>query len=187
MHPPKATSVTAEGRADGYTPPLAYYRQVFPGGSTRVVVSAPAGDLARVHRALVSALAAPLGILWRQKIDRRNPRPEGAPPRDHVALELSVEEVLSALATCELLLYHDARGELWIRDRFDAQIVLDDDGLIFAYPDDPTVRDALDALGVEEREVKTIADRDYVKHWYRAQADAQEDELVLILGMQRVK
>ncbi len=95
--------------------------------------------------------------------------------------------MLSALATCELLLYHDARGELWIRDRFDAQIVLDDDGLIFAYPDDPTVRDALDALGVEEREVKTIADRDYVKHWYRAQADAQEDELVLILGMQRVK
>lgn len=186
MSRPKASSVTEAGRSDGFKPPLAWFRQAFPGGATRLMVSAPPARLPEVHRALVASLAPPLGLLWRQKVDRRDPRPQGAPPRDHVALELPTEQVLEALKECSILAYEDARGELWLRDRYDAQLVLDDDGLIFCYPDDPSFRDALAAQQVPEQQVQTMADRDYVKHWYRPEADAEEAGLIAGLGLQRV-
>jgi len=182
----KAISVTIEGEPDGWSPEACYHGELDPRGPTRLVASVPADQLPRVHEALIRCLQPPLSVLYRQKVDRRNPKPNGAPPRDFVALQLSDDHVLSAITKHSMIVYGDARAELWVRDNLNAQVVLDQDGMLFAYPDDPSFRDALDGAGVPEATHQTMAERDYVKHWFHAEADAHEDGLMENLGLQEV-
>lgn len=186
-HPPKATSVTEEGEPDGFEIGTGFWPQQDWTGSSRLVVSVPPARLAEAHQALLGALPGPWGVLYRQKVDRREPRPEGAPPRDFVALEIPPERLRPALAACALLVYHDARHELWLRGAArERQIVLDGDGLVYCYPDAPAFREILQALDLREVEVETLADRDYVKHWFHAGADPLEDRLIRDLGLTEV-
>ncbi len=180
---PKATSVTAEGADDGFVVSPGWTAEATPAGDTRIVASVPLDDLQRVHATLVSALAPPLGFLYRQEVDRKNPRPQGSPARDHVSLDLGPSRVLAALDRCAPLVYSDARCEIWIRGRLGEQVVLDHDGLLFCYPDDPSFRAALEQAGVPAVDVETLHERDYVKHWFRAEADPLEDELARMLGL----
>ncbi len=182
----KAQSVTAAGEPDGWEPGPGYFGEMDPRGPTRIVVSAPAHRLPEVHAALVRALQPPLSVLYRQKVDRRIPRPQAAPPRDFVGVELPPRAVLDALAAHARLVYEDARAEVWIRGALHEQIVLDTDGIVYCYPDDPAFRDALDRCGLAESQVQTMADRDYVKHWFHADADPHEDGFLADLGLQEV-
>ncbi|MEZ4319543.1 MAG: hypothetical protein R3F61_18650 [Myxococcota bacterium] len=183
----KAASCLKSGELDGWEVALGYSGEVTPNGSTRIVVTAPESRLSEVHRALVGVLGEPLSFLYRQKIDRREPKPEGHPGRDFVALELARSRVLEALEAHEVLLYRDARCEAWVRGRMNDQVVLDVDGAIYCYPDDPAFRDVLEKLGVTEApELVTLEDRDYVRHWFRKDADAQEDSLMGALNLAEV-
>lgn len=183
---PRAQSVTADGSPDGFEPQAGFFTQVLPGGITRLLVSAPTDQLLGVHRALLGALEAPLSVLYRQKVDRRAPRPQGAPERDYVGVDLGVDAVRAALERCSRLAYGDARAEIWVRGLRGAQVVLDGDGLLYCYPDDPAFRDVVADL-LPEREVETLLDRDYVKHWFQAEADAEEDDFITTLGLTELK
>lgn len=175
---PKAQSVTKDGDVVPYTPPTLYYPEIAPGGATRLVVSAPLGTIQKVHKALIEACQPPLKVLYRQVVDRRDPKPQGEPARDFVGLGLDTEEVVEAIERADVLFHQDARAELWIRDEVDAQVVLDCDGLLFVYPDDVAARDAIAGLGIPLDRKPTIANCDYVKHNFLADADALEDAFI---------
>lgn len=184
---PKAESVFENGEPDGWSVVEGWQAQRDDNGTTRVMVAVRHERLAAVHRALVECLAPPLSFLYRQKVDRNKPGKAGDPPRDFVALMLEPSEVLSALSTAGGLLYHDARCEIWIRGGLGDQIVLDTDGLLFCYPYDPAFREVLKSFGVESvEELQTIAHRDYVKHWFHASCDAEEDALIDELTLSEV-
>ncbi len=53
---PKTTSVDAQGEADGFLPPLAYYGEVDPSGMTRLVVSSPHQETHMLHTQLIRVL-----------------------------------------------------------------------------------------------------------------------------------
>ena len=183
---PKSQSVDAQGQPDGWEPVAGYLRDLGGGGRTQLVVSVPTARLLDVHTALLEALQAPLGVLYRQVVDRRDPQPEGHPPRDFVALELPVERVVRALRRHTAVVHHDARCELWVRGSLGDQVILDRDGVLFCQPDDPSFTDVLAARGVPSGLPESIADRDYVKHWFHAAADAHEDALIRELGLVEV-
>lgn len=183
---PKATSVTKEGEPDDFVIEAGYRGEADHQGTTRIVASIPTARLAEVHAAMVGGLVEPLGLLYRQKVNRLDPKPNGAPPRDFVALELTRARLLAALSEAASLVYHDARCEVWIRGRHGDQVVLDTDGVLYAYPDDPTFRDALDNCGIPVRQVPTLTDRDYVKQWYHAENDERERALITALGLSEV-
>lgn len=185
-HPPKATSVTEDGQSDGWQVARGFWQEKDWGGTTRLVVSAPPDELRAVHKALLACLSAPVGFLYRQVVDRREPRPEGAPARDFVALELEPERLLAALDTASDLVWHDARAEYWARGAMGEQVVMDGDGLVYCYPDDPSFRDALAKVGLPEGKVEVLTNRDYVRHWFQAGCDAQEDALIASLGLTEV-
>ena len=114
MFGPKATSVQVDGSPDDFAIPLAYHGEAEPGGATRLVVSAPTNRLYEVHTALLSNLVGPLGLLYRQKVDRRSVAEgktptQGLPPTDRVSLELAPERLFAALKDHGPLVYHDAR------------------------------------------------------------------------------
>jgi len=188
---PKAVSVHENGEEDGWVPEPGWYPEMTPQGETRITVSVGVDRVVEVHRALVEAMEAPLSVLYRQKIDRpaveqgRTP-PQGLPPRDFVAVSLPHGRVVAALEAAADLVYGDARCEVWVRGARHDQIVLDEDGLIYAYPDDPAFREALAALGLPERDVDTMRDRDYVKHWFRPECDEVERRLQTQLGLAEV-
>ena len=184
-HPPKATSVRQDGEPDGFAIGAGWWAERGPEGVTRLIVSAPPDRLAAAHKALLGVLRSPLGFLYRQVIDRRNPRPEGAPPRDFVALEVPAAEVLAAFEASAGLVWHDARAEYWVRGADADQVVLDGDGLIYCYPDDVAFRDVLAGL-LPEGKVGTMAERDYVRHAFLTEADPQEDALIAALGLVEV-
>ena len=183
---PRASSVTKEGEDDGFVPRPGWLSEATPSGETRLVVSVPHDRVADLLDRLLDVLSAPLGVLYRQKIDRRHPRPQGAPPEDWVGLELNRERVRQALRACPVLVAADARAEIWIRGARQEQVILDQDGLVYCYPDDPSFRDALAGLAVPGEDVDTMSDRDYVKHWFRGEADAEEDAFVATLRLTRV-
>jgi len=135
---------------------------------------------------LVGLLQGPLSFLYRLEVDRQVPNPASAPPRDFIAVALDPGLVDQALVDCGGLVYGDARAEVWIRGGLNEQVVLDRDGMVFCYPDDPCFRDALEASGVPEASVETIADRDYVKHWFHSNHDAMEDDLKRRLNLVEV-
>jgi hypothetical protein len=156
-------------------------------GSTRLCATVPTAQLGVVHQALLAVLKPPVSVLYRQKIDRREPKPEGDPGKDFIALELPVDNAVAACRAASTLLYSDARCELWVRGGLQEQVVLDVDGALYCYPDDPVFRDALASLGLEEQEdLITLEKRDYVRHWFRAAADAEEDHLLATLGLTQV-
>jgi len=180
----KATSVTEAGEPDGFTPPLLYSPQVGPDGTTRLVVSAPGSDLPRIHRLLVESLEAPLGVLWVQLVDRASGQRQEDDPRRWLTLEQQAGAVLSAVDRSPHLLYGDARGQLWIRGALGEQLVLDELGMVYLYPDDPAFRTALESAGVDESSAPTMADRDYVRVEFDAAADPEEQALLQDLSMQ---
>ncbi len=188
---PKAVSVLENGDEDGWVPDPGWYPEMTPQGETRLTVSVGHERLPEVHRALVLAMDAPLSLLYRQKIDRpaveqgRTP-PQGMPPRDFVGVDLPTGRVVAALEAAGDLVYGDARCEVWIRGARHDQVVIDEDGVLYAYPDDPAFRDALTALDLAEQDVDTMRDRDYVKHWFRAECDAIEHQLLDQLGLTEV-
>ncbi|MFT4627212.1 MAG: hypothetical protein ACI8PZ_005893 [Myxococcota bacterium] len=184
---PKTISVTAEGEPDGFEPPLAWYTEMDPTGSTRIVVSTPQARLIEVHLALLDGLRGPMKVLYRQSVDRLDPKPAGAPPRDFVALDLPKPRVLAAIRDHAELVWHDGRHQLWAAGAYGEQVVLDEDGVLYCYPDDPSFRDRLDALGIPHvQAARTMADVDYPKRWYHADNDAVEASFVQGLGLTEV-
>lgn len=183
---PKATSVTIEGEDDGWVPPPGWFVEQTPNGDTRLVASLPADRLPQVHAHLLASLAAPLNVLYRQRVDRQNPGPQTAPPRDFVSIDVEPGALTTALASASPLIHEDARCELWVRGRMGEQVVLDADGLLYMYPDDPSFRDALDEADVAHADVQTMADRDYVKHWFDAACDPMEAAFIETLGLVEV-
>jgi hypothetical protein len=179
----KAVSVTKDSQPDGWEPTAGFVRDLAPDGQTQLVASVPTRHLLALHVELVRVLSAPLGLMYRQVIDRRDPKPQGTPPRDFVALELSTDAVVDALRRFTDLIHHDARCELWVRGALGDHVVLDTDGLLHCAPDDPAFRDVLLGNGLVEDVDETIADRDYVMHQFHAENDALEDALLADLGL----
>lgn len=183
----KASSCDAQGELDGWEVADAYAGEMDPSGGTRLCVTASEARLLEVHTALLGALTEPFSVLYRRKIDRRDPQPQGHPGWDFVALELPKERVVAAVREATRLLHHDARCELWIRGGLQEQVVLDQDGTLYCYPDDPVFRDAAAASGLEEQtELVTLEGRDYVRHWFRAEADEAEQQLIQGLQLTEV-
>jgi hypothetical protein len=182
--PFKATSVTEAGEPDDFAPPLLYSPQVGPDGTTRLVVSAPGSDLPRIHRLLVESLKAPLGVLWVQLVDRASGQRQEDDPRRWLTLEQQADAVLSVMDRSRHLLYGDARGQLWIRGALGEQLVLDELGMVYLYPDDPAFRATLETAGVGQSSAPTLADRDYVRVEFDAAADSEEQALLKDLSMQ---
>ena len=183
---PKAMSVTAQGEPDGWEVQEGYDVQPMPDGSTRLLVSLPAPRLAEGFCAIAPVLGARVGVLYRQYVNRMTPGPNGAQPVDYIALELPLESVLAAVRTASTLLFHDARAELWLRGDLGDQMILDRDGLIYCYPDDPAFRDAVKALELREGAMEVLLERDYVKHFFHSENDVLEQEFIASLGLSRV-
>lgn len=182
---PKSESVTEQGEPDGWEPVAGFVRDLGPGGQTQLVISVPSRFLLDLHQQLVRVLSTPLGVMYRQVIDRREPKPQGAPPTDFVTLDVPVDTVTDALARFTELLHHDARCELWVRGALGDHVVIDTDGLLYCAPDDPAFRDVLLGNGLIEGVDVTIADRDYVRHWFHAECDALEERLITELNLTR--
>ncbi len=179
---PKAQSVTQQGASDGYVPPMAFRSQVLDGGYTRLEISAPPSKLQVVHQQLAKLLTPPIKIRYIKQVDRQSGQ-QLEKAESYVAVELSTERVMQTLDFCSELFYHDGRNALWLRGVDDAQLVLDEIGMLYIYPDDFTFRDALLSLGWVEAEHQTIADRDYVLVNFSAKADELEQSLIQSLGM----
>ena len=181
----RAESVTPEGVSDGWTPNL-FYRVQAEDGQQRIAVSAPADELGRVLRGLVAAVGESVSVLYRQKIDRRDPKPQGHPGRDFVALDQQQQAVQAAFLAADGLLACDARSEVWVRGSGGEQLVLDQDGQLFVYGAGDSVIDALASLGVPLGDGPMIGERDYVKHWFFADYDAEEDGLMRSLALTEI-
>lgn len=181
--PPKAQSVTVDGQEDGFLPPAALVPQILEGGYTRLLFSAPAERLPALHRDLLALLSPPWKLLYVRLTDRARgqlPRPEQL-----VAVDLAPSAVLSAIDEARRLVYQDGRHQLWVRGARGEQLVLDELGLIYAYPDDPSFREVGEAHGlVLDPGAVTMAERDYVRVQFLAEADGEEDRLRFRLGLQ---
>ena len=179
--PPKARSVTRQGAPDGFVPPTFYAPEVLQGGHTRLTVSAPAARIRAAHRALVAALQPPLKLLYVQLTDRQ--KGQLPKPVQKVAVELPRDRVLQALDDYRRLIYHDGRHQLWIRGNSGEQIVLEEIGMLYVYPDDFQFRDVLEAQGIAEGAGETLATRDYIRVEFLAEADAEEAALLADLNL----
>jgi hypothetical protein len=179
----KAYSVTEDGEADGFVNPLLYAQEIGPDGTTRLLVSCGPERLEELHRALIGGLQGPLGVLYVQLVDRVSGLDQNADPKRWLSLEQPVERVLSALADARLLLYRDARAQVWIRGATGEQLVLDELGLIYVYPDDPSFHAILKDRQVPQLAAPTLADRDYVRAAFCAEADSEEQGLLQALNL----
>ena len=180
---PKSQSVTKQGALDGFIPPMAYSPQVIDGGYTRIEISAPSSKLSFIHKKLLEVMQPPFKVRYVRMTDRLKgqlPKPES-----YVAVELSRERLMQICDECETLLYHDARHQLWIRGASEEQLVLDELGMLYIYPDDFLFRDTLSQYGWIEANHESMATRDYVKVFFAPQADEQEQTLMHSLGMIR--
>ena len=184
MYESKASSVTPEGEPDGFVAPLQYTPEVSPEGVTRLKVSAGLDRLSEIHQALLRALSNPLGLLYVQLTDRAADQHHGNNPRRWLAMELELETLLEAIGGATALLYCDGRAQIWIRGALGEQVVLDELGLMYVYPDDPAFRDLLEALDVTEGHAPAMDDRDYIRVQLLADADTEEAQLIEGLGLQ---
>lgn len=98
-------------------------------------------------------------------------------------MELPAERVVAALCARRELVYEDGRHQIWARGVLGESVVLDENGLIFASPDDPSFRDLLASLALPEHRLPTLETRDYVRVNFHAVADAQEQSLWNELNM----
>ncbi len=181
---PKAESVHENGTPDPWLPPRSWRAQVAPDGATRLVVYVPPAELPDVHLRLLSAMGAHLSIAYTQLTDRKANRTHPKPVR-YVGLEIPVSRVLSALRSASDLIWYDGRHQLWVRGGMGEQVVLDELGVLYCYPDDPSFRDMLE--GIPKTPALGMDGRDYVKVNFRAEADAQEEELIAGLNLQRIE
>lgn len=180
--PNKAESVHKNGQPDGFVPDTFFRPEVLEGGMTRLVVSVPLERLEAVHQALVATVSAPMKLLYVQLTDRQ--RGVQLPkPVQRVAVELPSDRVMSALQRYRRLVYHDGRHQIWIRGSAGEQIVLEEVGALYVYPDDFSFRDVLLGLGVPQGDGAEMATRDYVKVTFDAAADADEDGLLQELNL----
>ena len=104
------------------------------------------------------------------------------PPRRFVALDVQPAQLDSALATNSPLVYHDGRHQLWIQGRGEDKVILEETGVVYAYPDDPSFRDVLSHHEVPEGKAQTMADRDYVRVNFSAAGDAMEGQFRQAIG-----
>ncbi len=181
--PAKARSVHPDGRPDGFAPPDVYAAQVLDGGYTRLRISCSFEGLPALHRDLVSLLTPPLKLLYVQLTDRRTGQlPK---PRHMVGVDLSPQQVGEALNTCGDLVYRDGRHQLWVKGSAPGeQVVLEELGIIYAYPDDPLTRQRCEAHGLRhDQGAQTMAERDYVMVGFDPAADAQETKLIWSLAL----
>ncbi len=162
---------------------MAYKAQVVQGGFTRLVISAPSNRLALVHRALVSVLRPPLKFLYVRMTERQTgqlPKPE-----HYVSVDLTEERVAGVLSEFTRLIHHDGRCQVWVRGADGDQIVLEELGCLYAYPDDLGFRDALQAMGLIEVPHQSMDERDFVKVGFLSEADAEEKKLMQDLSLTR--
>lgn len=178
---PKATSVTTSGEPDGWTPPRGFTASIAPDRRTRLVVHVPPEALRDTHLQLIRALGGPLGVQYVRLTDRRTGRQLPAPER-FLAMGLDARKVLAALEARPGLIWQDGRHQLWIRGPYGEQLVLDELGLLYCYPDDPIFRDALGDL--PEISTPGMDTRDYVRVNFLASADAEELSLMHELSLQ---
>ncbi|HNC97045.1 MAG TPA: hypothetical protein PLA94_09790 [Myxococcota bacterium] len=174
-NPPKASSVTADGTPDGWLPSRSWRAQVAPDGSTRLVVSVPAEELPEIHLRILRSMKAPLSVAYMQLTDRVTGVTHPAPQR-FVGLEMPTERVIAAIEAAGDLVWYDGRHQLWVRGNFGEQVVLDELGVIYCYPDDPHFRDVLE--DIPESTGTGMDSRDYVRVSFRAAADKQEKRLI---------
>jgi hypothetical protein len=87
-----------------------------------------------------------------------------------------------ALETYRALVYHDGRHQLWIQGRGEDKVILEETGVMYVYPDDPLFRDVLQAQSIPEKKAETMADRDYVRVNFLAEADALEGQFRQAVG-----
>jgi hypothetical protein len=179
--PPKAQSVTKAGNPDSFLPPMAFDKQVLEGGYTRLEISSPSDRLNIIHQALVAALSPPLKMRFVRMASRE--KGQLAKPESYVGVELSNERVLQACKSFKSLLYHDGRCQLWILGAKQEQLVLDDIGMMYLYPDDPSFQDILKDFGWRDMPHQSMASRDYVKVNFLKEADEQEQSLIQSLGL----
>ena len=180
---PKSQSVTKQGGLDGFIPPMAYSPQVIDGGYTRIEISAPSSKLSFIHKKLLEVMQPPFKVRYVRMTDRLHgqlPKPES-----YVAVELSKERLIQVCSEYETLLYHDARHQFWIRGAAEEQLVLDELGMLYIYPDDFLFRETLSQYGWIAASHESMATRDYVKVYFDAQADQEEQSLMHSLGMIR--
>ena len=180
--PPKACSVTKGGDPDGWVAPRSYRAQVAPDGTTRLVVSVPADDVRTVHLRLLDALGSPLSVRYLRLTDRQAgqlPKPE-----NHVRMDAPAPQVRAALEANAALVWHDGRHQLWVRGAFGEQVVLDELGVLYCYPDDPAFREALADVPLSDD--VGMDGRDYVKVGFLAEADAEERALLAALTMAKL-
>jgi hypothetical protein len=177
--PPKSTSVSPTGEPDTWTPPRSFRSQAAPDGSTRLVVSVPSEELAEVHRRLLRVLGDRVGVLYVQLTDRAVG--QLSRPVKRVALEVPIDRLLAVLDARAPLIWHDGRHQLWCRGPMEDQVVLDELGVLYTYPDDPAFRDVL----AEIPELPTVGmdGRDYVRVNFEASADEMERTLWEELAM----
>lgn len=178
---PKARSVTRQGAPDGFVPGTFYTPEVLQGGQTRLSVSMPPERMEVVHRKVVELLQPPLKLLYVQLTDRT----QGQLPKpiQRVAVELPRDRVLEALSRYRRLLYSDGRHQLWIRGSLGEQVVLEEIGMLYIYPDDFAFRDVLEQHGVPEGQGETLASRDFIRVEFLADADAEEAGLLQDLNL----
>ena len=176
---PKAVAVTREGAPDAWKAPVGFRPQVAADGTTRLVVYPPEGELAAVHLALLDALSPPVSVRYVRLTDRAT----GALPKpvSFVAMDLPADRVRAELSSRPTLAWSDGRHQLWLRGRFGEQLVLDELGVLYCYPDDPAFRDALGNL--PETTSVGLDGRDFVKVSFHAAADAEERTLIEALGL----
>ena len=147
------------------------------------MVYVPPEELPEWHLKLVQAMGAPYSVAYMQLTDRRVGTPHPAPLR-FVGIEKPAEKVVEAFKASGDLLWYDGRHQIWVRGSFGEQVVLDELGVIYCYPDDPSFRDALEELS--ESKATGMDSRDYVKVNFRSEADAQEQQLIATLHLQRI-
>ena len=175
---PKAQIVTQSGEADPRPLPRGWRVTTFPDGTTQLAVSVPAGELPGVHQALLGSLGKELGLMYLRLTDRQ--LGQLAKPERRVAMHLPPERVLSAINARSTLVYEDGRHQLWARGGMGEQVVLDELGVVYCYPDDPSFRDVMSALNLSETSEPMACDEahfPYVRVNFHAEADAQETSL----------
>lgn len=180
---PKAIAVTKEGTPSGFNPTCAYKDQVLPGGFTRLEISASPDKLSIVHRTLVEAIEYPCKLRYLKLTDRQ--QGQLSKPESYVAVEISKDRMLQALSSYQNLFYHDGRHQLWILGANEEQIVLDELGVIYLYPDDFLFRDLLTQLGWSNQEHQSMSEQDYVQVHFNAEADLEEQSLMTSFGLTR--